>query len=462
MTANATPKRRDHKFLPNSTWLLTSNLVESVTGLLVLTVITRVLGPVEFGYYAYVFSVAALFAVLGQMGLDGLVVRELVEAKDSDRQATVMGTAGILRIVGYGIGAIICLSAGVFLPGQTTIETWLFVTASLFVLLTPLPIIPKAWLESQSEARFGAMAGLAGTVLGAGAKIVMVLAGFGVIWVGAVQAATVLLVLCMVLPIYLWRGGPPIRTLHFDWAVAKEMLRESWQIFAGSILAIIYLKIDMVMLRWMSGPEEVGIYAVAARLSEVPYILAATIVTTIFPRLIELYKEGGPVYAARLQTVFHVIAALALLAMGCVALVGPPVIGFAFGPEFTAAGPMLMVHILAMPFIYMRYVFSRWIIMERLAVFSIYSTGFGASVNVALNLMLIPAFGGMGAAIATVISYACASYFVLLLSGRTRPIFRMMTRALFMPWKAVTELHHLRAERTNTPRAVRSAMSSND
>lgn len=439
---------KHHRYLSNSAWLLADNLVASVLGLFVFAVIARTLGPVEYGYYAYVFSLAALFAVLGHMGLDGLVIREIVEAKDRDRKVVIMGTAGGLRLAGYTIGALMCFCMGLFVPGQTITEIWLFVTAFFYILLIPLPQIPKAWLQAQAEARFGAMAGLAGTVLGAGAKIGLVLAGFGVIWVGAVQAGTVVLVLCIVLPIYLWRGGPPIRTLRFDWAVAVGMLRESWQIFAGAILAIIYLKIDLVMLRWMSGPEEVGIYAVAARLSEVPYILAATIMTTIFPRLIELYNAGAPVYAVRLQTVFHVMAALALVVIGCLALLGPPVIGFAFGPEFTAAGPMLMIHMLAMPFIYMRYVFSRWIIIERFAVFSIYSTSFGALANVALNLMLIPAFGGIGAAIATVISYACASYFALLLTGRTRPIFRMMTRALFMPWKALTELHHIRSERS--------------
>ena len=449
MTGHMLTRPKHHRYLSNSAWLLAENLVASVLGLLVFAVIARTLGPVEYGYFAYVFSVAALFSILGHMGLDGLMVREIVEAKDRGRQAVVMGTAGALRIAGYAFGALICLGFGLFLPGQTTTETWLFVTAFFYILLTPFPLIPKAWLQAKAEARFGAMAGLTGNLVASCFKIGLVLAGFGVIWIGAVQAGTVLLVLFIILPIYLWRGGPPIWILRFDWAVAKRMLRESWQIFAGSILAIVYLKIDLVMLRWMYGPEEVGIYAVAARLSEVPYILAATIVTTIFPRLIEIYNTGGPAYAARLQTVFHVMAALAFVVMGCVALLGPPVIGLAFGPEFTAAGPMLMIHMLAMPFIYMRYVFSRWIIMERFAVFSIYSQGAGALANVALNLMLIPTFGGIGAAIATVISYACASYFVLLLSGRTRPIFLVMTRALFMPWKALTEIHQLRKNGTS-------------
>lgn len=423
--------------MSNSVWLLADNLVASVLGLLVVTVMARTLGPMEYGFYTYVFSVAALFAIFGQMGLDGLMVREIVDSKDRTREAIVLGTAGALRLAGYAFGALICLAVGLLGLSQTTTETWLFVMAFFFILLTPLSLIPKIWLQAQAQARFAAMAGLAGNLLGSCLKITLVLAGFGVIWVGAVQVGSVLLAFFIILPIYLWRGGLPILDLRFNWDTAKEMLRESWQIFAGSILAIIYLKIDLIMLRWMSGPEEVGIYAVAARLSEVPYILAATIVTTIFPRLIELYKAGGPDYTALLQTVFHVMAALALLVMGCVGLLGLPFIHLAFGPEFDTAGPMLMIHMLAMPFIYMRYVFSRWIIIERFPVFSIYTQGAGAVCNVSLNLLLIPAYGGTGAAISTVISYAFASYFCLLLSGRTRPIFHMMTRALFMPWKAL-------------------------
>lgn len=449
MASQQSPNLGKHKYMSNSAWLLASNLVVSITGLLVFTLIARVLGPVEYGYYAYVFSLAALFAVLGHMGLDGLVIRELVEAKDREQQATIMGTAGVLRIVGYAIGALLLLGAGLFLPGQTTTESLLFIAASLFVLLTPFPIIPETWLRAQSQARFGAIVRLSGAVMGAGATITLLLAGFGIVWVGVMQVATVLLVLCMMIPMYLWRGGMPIRILRFDRITAMSMLMESWHIFAGSILAVIYLKIDLVMLRWISGPEEVGIYSVAARLSEVPYILAATLVTTIFPRLIELHKAGGPLYVDRLQMVFNVMAALALVIMGIVALLGRPLISLAFGPEFAEAGPMLMVHMLAMPFIYMRLVFSRWMIMERFNVFSIYSQGAGALANVVLNIILIPAMGGIGAAIATVVSYACASYLILLASKRTQPIFGMMTRALFMPWKSLNGLALIKKKRKN-------------
>ena len=83
----------------------------------------------------------------------------------------------------------------------------------------------------------------------------------------------------------------------------------------------------------------------------------------------------------------------------------------------------------------MRAAFSKWLIAERLLLFSLVSQGAGAILNIALNLVLIPAWGGVGSAWATVISYAAASYLVLLLFARTRPAGAMMTRTVSAPWR---------------------------
>ena len=71
--------------------------------------------------------------------------------------------------------------------------------------------------------------------------------------------------------------------------------------------------------------------------------------------------------------------------------------------------------------------------MEDLIPFSLYSHGLGALVNVGLNLLLIKPYGGYGAAVATLFSYAAASYFILFLSSRTRPIAIMMSKSLLLP-----------------------------
>ena len=58
-------------------------------------------------------------------------------------------------------------------------------------------------------------------------------------------------------------------------------------------------------------------------------------------------------------------------------------------------------------------------------------------MNILLNFMLIPIYGGTGAAIATVASYATASYFSLLIIPETRPVFKMISVSLLKPWRGL-------------------------
>ena len=84
--------------------------------------------------------------------------------------------------------------------------------------------------------------------------------------------------------------------------------------------------------------------------------------------------------------------------------------------------------------------FSCWILIERVVIFSLLPQDTSALANVALNLALIPQMAGQGAAIATVVSYIAASYLSLAFWDRTRPVFTMMSRSLFMPWRAATRV----------------------
>jgi Na+-driven multidrug efflux pump len=76
---------------------------------------------------------------------------------------------------------------------------------------------------------------------------------------------------------------------------------------------------------------------------------------------------------------------------------------------------------------------NRWLTAEDLLRFALVTQLAGAAMNVALNILLIPTYGAVGAAIATVISYATASWLALFLSARTRPMGWMMAKSLLLP-----------------------------
>ena len=84
-------------------------------------------------------------------------------------------------------------------------------------------------------------------------------------------------------------------------------------------------------------------------------------------------------------------------------------------------------------FIGMRALVSKWMLAEQLLVFSLVSHGLGAVVNVALNWVMIPWWGGMGAAIATVISYTIAAYGAFFIPPAARGMALIMTRSILLP-----------------------------
>lgn len=430
------------KYLGNSAWLMSDSILTNLFSLVVFAIVARVLGPTEYGAYAYVFSLAQLFSVVGQLGLDGLLIRELVSKPEKEPET--LGTTGVLRIIGYCIGAIGCLFYGVVIPAHSDTERTLFIFAFLFILFSPGPAILNSWFNSRVGARYSSKARMIGTFLGGGLKILVVILGFGIVYVGAVQVLTVVLIFGILFWFYTRRQGPSVVTWKFSGARAKSLLAESWMIFLGSMMAMIYLKIDLVMLRWWAGAEEVGIYSAAARLSEIFYFIPAALVITFFPLLIELHKKSVEDFYKRFSELLGVLVFLAYCVMLGIYIFGEWFINFTFGTNYLQAASVLQIHMLAMPFIFMRYAFSRWILIEKFPVFSLITQSAGALSNVALNVLLIPKYGMMGAAIATLISYALASYFTLLLSPKTRPVFILMSKSLLFPWRAISVLKKFR------------------
>jgi PST family polysaccharide transporter len=95
---------------------------------------------------------------------------------------------------------------------------------------------------------------------------------------------------------------------------------------------------------------------------------------------------------------------------------------------------VLAVHVWASVFVFLGVAQAPWDISENLLKMSLYRTITGAIVNVLINLFLIPRYSAMGAAIATVISYAISGVFANAFHPKTRPLFYLQMNS-FLPYK---------------------------
>jgi len=415
------------KYLHNTLWILSEKFIGLGVVFLVAVVVARYLGPENFGIYSYVVSIVSLFAVAGHMGLSGLVVRELVNNPAESR--TILGTTFTLKIISMSLGYILLLIYAYLYEGFESVEFLLISILGLTLIIRCFDVI-DFWFQSYVKAKYVSISGLIGLSFSALLKLLFVFFGFGLTCFILANVLQVVMLSLSLIFFYSIKSDLKIKFWSFSWKKAKELLSQGWLVYLGSIFAILNLKLDQVMLKWYQGAEQVGIYAVAAQLSEAWYFIPTAIVASFFPKLISLRDTNFAVYQIRLQQLFSLLFLISIIVAAIISLGSKLIIDIFFGESYSESANVLVVHIWAAVFIFMRALFSRWILIENVLVFSLITQGFGAVVNIVLNYFWINQYGVMGAAYATLISYASSSFFALLFYRKTRPIFWMMCKAI--------------------------------
>ena len=399
-------------------------------GLVVSVWLARYWGPETLGIYQYAFAIVAMLSYLTDLGLNGIVVRDLVETRDN-QQARILGTtfgakltSGLL-CVGLAVGTVWTLR-----PDDTLMQLVVFILA--FQLFGRAFDVIDLWFQSRVQSKFTVIAKSTAFLTVALVKVVLILLDAPLVaFAGAVVAEITLGAIGL---IYFFRKqGQRLADWTFKLAEVKTLLGRSWPLILSGFGAIVYLKVDQIMLGDLASERAVGIYAVAARLSEVWYFFPAAIVSSVFPALLEQRAEDRELYRKRLQQLYDGLALCAFALAIPTTFLADFVIDLVYGSQYYGAGAILSVHIWASLFIFLRKALSKWIIAEDLYVFSAVTHGLGAVVNVSLNFYLIPHYEGLGAAIATVVSYATASYLALFLHPLTWNAARMMSLALLSP-----------------------------
>jgi polysaccharide transporter, PST family len=210
----------------------------------------------------------------------------------------------------------------------------------------------------------------------------------------------------------------------------KKLCKDSFPLMLSSFTAIIYMKIDQVMLAHMSSSYAVGVYSAAIRLSEVWYFIPGAITASVFPSIIQMKQLDEKTYYRRISHLFNFLTYLSVTIAIPITFLSQQIIKMLYGDVYSGAGIVLCVHIWSAIFVFLGVAQSPWNLSEGLQKLSLSRSILGAGINVSLNLLLIPQYGALGAAIATLVSYAVANYFANLFDRRTLNIFRLQSRAL--------------------------------
>lgn len=418
------------KIIRNIGWLYAESGLTILLNLFIGIYVVRYLGSENFGKLSYSTSLIGLFGAIAKLGLDAIVVRNLV--KDEVSSQEILGTAFFLKFVGSLLTIILINYATWVLQDEPQIRRMTLIIA-LGLLFSCFEVI-DFWFQSQVLSGERVKVRSIQLILISIVKVLFILLGLPLIafvWLTLVDA---FLIAVGYILIY-YRHKQSVFYWQVNWSKAIEMLQNSWSLILSAVMVTIYVKIDQVMLGNMVTNEVVGNYAAAVRFSEVWYFVPVAICSSVFPAIVRAKQRSRQEYYTRLQHLYDLVAWIALAIAIPMTFLSGILMRTLLGEEYAQAGRILALHIWAGPFVFLGVARSQWLIAEDLSQFSFATTSLGAVTNILLNFLLIPIYGGNGAALATVISYAVASHIACIFYPPMYDNTWMLTKALFIPFR---------------------------
>ncbi|HBZ1174831.1 TPA: flippase [Klebsiella pneumoniae] len=423
-------KSRNEAFY-NSLWLLSERVITILFTFTVGIFLARYLGPNDFGVYNYLISIITLLSPLTALGLNAVVVRDLVDAQREDHDDTnvILGTSCVLRFFGGLFACASLLFVDIYFNISQNNTLWLVLLASANIF-SCFQVV-DFWLQSKVNSKYSAILRLSIFITSSLVKLISIIFfSCGLKTILIIQTFEVLASGVLYVPLYKYLKGK-----IFNWSYnknkAKTLMSKSWWLILSGVAEVLYLKIDQIMLGMINGYSTVATYAVAARLSEAWYFFPTIITASFFPLLILAKKESEEKNKHTLLDLSRKLFFCALIISIFITIIAHTAINILYGEAYAESATILIIHIWASLFVFMRAVLSKWLVIENMLPFSLVTHISGAIVNIILNLILIPKMGGIGSAIATVISYSISSYFSLFIFKRTRVMGWIMTKAIF-------------------------------
>ncbi len=426
LTHSAKTHQGFRRYFANTSWMFAEQMLRMVAGLLVGIWVARYLGPEQFGVFSYAIAFASLFSSIAKLGLGGIVVRDLV--KEPEQRDRYLGTAFWLKLM----GAILMLGI-VAIAMQLSSSDQL---TNLYILIIASGAIFQSfevvdfYFQSKVLSKFVSICKMTQLFISSLLKLYFIFTGAELIYFVLI---TLVDQITLSLSLYIAYRFQKLGSFygHFNTAIAKRLLKDSWPLIFSGLLVTIYMRIDQIMIKEMLGAQEVGLFAAAVRLSEVWYFIPSIITASLFPSIVNAKKNSQAMYLQRLQKLSTLMTWLAIVIALPMTFASDLVVSLLYGHYYQGAGAVLAIHIWGAVFVFLGVASGVFFTVENYTKKSLYRTSLGALSNILLNLVLIPRYGINGAATATLLSQFIANFLYDFFDTSVRDLVFIKIKALF-------------------------------
>ncbi|MBD3330482.1 oligosaccharide flippase family protein [Candidatus Peregrinibacteria bacterium] len=402
------------KILSNTVWQFAGKVGMAFLGLAVVKIATHYLSVEGYGEYVLVYEFLAFFGIAADLGLFTIAVREM--SKNEDDIPKIIGNILSLRTILVVATMLIAVLLAFLIPDYRDSRIPLGITiASITVFLTIINGTLTSVLQTKLQMHAASIASILGKAISVGFMVYIVFFAFpdqGDIGFFMLIGAGILGAIVTLLTTgYYVRKITPI-SYRFDIDLWKKVLKEALPYGLALILNTIYFRVDSILISVIRGQEEVGIYGVAMKMLEHFAILPLYFMNSVLPVLTKSLDEKTKRYKQIISQAFNFLAAMAVPMVVGGVILAYPIIFIVSTPEFLSrlnkgfvgSDIAFQILIFALLFQFLNVLFAFILIAVNRQVKLLYINAVCVVFNLIANLIFIPYYGFIGAAVTSVLS----------------------------------------------------------
>lgn len=358
----------------------------------------RILGASEYGVFSYTLGVSSFFLIFSDIGISAILGREV--AKKPQEGEKYFATIFIIKTILLLLTTVLLI---VVAPLFIKIEK----AASFMPLVALLTIldgfcgIAFSFFNGKEKMEFETAVLLA-------MNIAITVFGFIALYFSPTSLTLLKVYIAgsligFLMTIYFLRKEYFGIIKNFSKELINPVMKAAWPIAIGGLVGAFMINVDILMMGWWRTAAEIGFYSAAQKIVGMLYIIGGLLASAVSPALFRLIHENN---SEKIRTTMSKIMAIILLiaiplTVGGIIL-SKQIIELVFSRDYSNSIPIFIILISSLLIIYPFSILNNMIFaynkQSKMIKYSIMAT----LTNVIFNAMLIPSYGAVGAAIATV------------------------------------------------------------
>ena len=408
-------------FKINLSWLIFDKFFRATINILLSIILARSLGPESFGILNYLLAFLFLFTSLSSLGMNPILVNQIIKNKDRNNHITIMNAYYFRFIFSLFNYLIFIFLINILNKNQIYLN---------YSLIIGIGIIFKScevffsYFEAKSLSKYIVISQLVGLISSAIIVFYVINKNLDYIYIYYALILDIILVFILINTFYYLKISTFF--IRINLLVLKNIILKSFPVLISSLSIILYMRIDQIMINAIVDEYNLGVYSVSVRYIEIFHFIPKIIMISLLPILL-LSKK----YNLDLLKLNSVIFKLSLILMIFVFLSSDFLIPFIFSDIYIDSVATTKILSFSIIFVFFGVTNEHWYVSNNLQKYYAIYVFLGALTNALLNYILISKFGIEGAAYATIITYFLIIFIFDYLNKETRNLLKIKFKSLF-------------------------------